>query len=185
MKKALIIGAAGFVGGYLIDHILSKGIWSVSVTKMPNENINRKNITVYDLDLLDAGAVKKLLQELRPDYIFHLAAQSSVALSWKKPDLTVDVNIKGTLHLLDALKELKNESAASRDGAAATEPVPYSPRVLLIGSGEEYGHVKPEEVPITEEMLKCISGEISDGWSDTAIILQGDGMKVTKIVIVP
>ena len=153
MKKALIIGAAGFVGGYLIDHILSTGIWSVSVTKMPNENINRKNITVYNLDLLDTGAVKKLLQELRPDYIFHLAAQSSVALSWKKPDLTVDVNIKGTLHLLDALKELKNESANGADSTAAAGSVLYSPRVLLIGSGEEYGHVKPEEVPITEETL--------------------------------
>lgn len=155
MKKALIIGAAGFVGGYLIDHILSKGIWSVSVTKMPNETVNKDGIAVYDLDLLDAGAVKKLLSDLRPDYIFHLAAQSSVALSWKRPDLTVDVNIKGTLHLLDALKELKNESAAgvNTGNEEAAGQKPYNPRVLLIGSGEEYGHVKPEEVPITEETL--------------------------------
>ena len=47
------------------------------------------------------------------------------------------------------------------------------------------GSAETLEVPITEEMLKCISGEITDGWSDTAIILQGDGLKVTKIVIVP
>ncbi len=47
------------------------------------------------------------------------------------------------------------------------------------------GSAETIEVPITEEMLKCISGEISDGWSDTAIILQGDGLTVTKIVIVP
>ena len=47
------------------------------------------------------------------------------------------------------------------------------------------GSAETLEVPVTEDMLKCISGEISDGWSDTAIILQGDGMKVTKIVIVP
>ena len=145
MKKALIIGAAGFVGGYLIDHILSMGIWSVSVTKMPNEKINKENIAVYDLDLLDPGAIKTLRAGLRPDYIFHLAAQSSVAMSWKRPDLTVDVNIKGTLHLLDALKELKSPEDSGE--------VPYSPRLLLIGSGEEYGHVKPEEIPITEETL--------------------------------
>ena len=136
MKKALIIGAAGFVGGYLIDHILSEGIWSVSVTKMPNEKIEKEGVLVCDLDLLDPEAVKSLLTELRPDYIFHLAAQSSVALSWKNPDLTVDVNIKGTLHLLDALRELD-----------------YRPRILLIGSGEEYGHVRPDEVPISEETL--------------------------------
>ena len=136
MKKALIIGAAGFVGGYLIDHILSEGIWSVSVTKMPNEKIEKEGVLVCNLDLLDPEAVKSLLTELRPDYIFHLAAQSSVALSWKNPDLTVDVNIKGTLHLLDALRELD-----------------YRPRILLIGSGEEYGHVRPDEVPISEETL--------------------------------
>ena len=47
------------------------------------------------------------------------------------------------------------------------------------------GSAETLEVPVTEDMLKCISGEITDGWSDTAIILQGDGMKVTKIVIVP
>ena len=56
---------------------------------------------------------------------------------------------------------------------------------LQAGCNDWDGSAETIEVPITEEMLKCISGEISDGWSDTAIILQGDGMKVTKIVIVP
>ncbi len=56
---------------------------------------------------------------------------------------------------------------------------------LQAGCNDWDGSAETIEVPITEEMLKCISGEISDGWSDTAIILQGDGMTVTKIVIVP
>ena len=56
---------------------------------------------------------------------------------------------------------------------------------LQAGCNDWDGSAETIEVPITEDMLKCISGEISDGWSDTAIILQGDGMKVTKIVIVP
>ncbi|MBR1410782.1 MAG: hypothetical protein IJ580_06770 [Prevotella sp.] len=47
------------------------------------------------------------------------------------------------------------------------------------------GSAETIEVPITEDMLKCINGEVTDGWSDTAIILQGDGLTVTKIVIVP
>lgn len=47
------------------------------------------------------------------------------------------------------------------------------------------GDAETIEVPVTEDMLKCISGEISDGWSNTAIILQGDGLTVTKIVLVP
>lgn len=73
---------------------------------------------------------------MRPDYIFHLAAQSSVALSWRNPQLTVDVNIKGSLNLLEALRQLD-----------------YKPRVLMIGSGEEYGHVHSDEIPVTESTL--------------------------------
>jgi len=47
------------------------------------------------------------------------------------------------------------------------------------------GSAETLEVPVTEDMLKCINGEVSDGWSETAIIIQGDGLKISKIVIVP
>lgn len=134
MKKALIIGAAGFVGNYLIDHIQKNCIWSIAVTKMPQETIPFDNIDIFDLNILEKDMVEKLLHQVRPDHIFHLAAQSSVSLSWKNPDITMDVNIKGTLHVLDAIRTLD-----------------YKPNVLLIGSGEEYGHVKPDEVPIVED----------------------------------
>jgi len=133
MKKALIIGAAGFVGQYLIENIKANYDWSVAVTKMEHEDINNKDIEVYNLDILDKNAVIKLLAQVKPDYILHLAAQSSVALSWKNPGLTVDVNIKGSINVLDAIRE-----------------VAFSPRVLLIGSGEEYGYVLPDEIPIAE-----------------------------------
>lgn len=134
MKKALIIGAAGFVGNYLIDHIQKDCIWSIIVTKMPHEKIEKNGVDVRNLDIMDKQSVGDLLNEICPDYIFHLAAQSSVALSWKNPGLTVDVNIKGSLNVLDAIRELD-----------------YKPRVLLIGSGEEYGYVKPSEVPVNED----------------------------------
>lgn len=134
MKKALIIGAAGFVGNYLIDHIQNDCIWSIVVTKMPQEKIEKPGVEVRDLNILEPESIVQLLQEVRPDYIIHLAAQSSVAVSWKNPGLTVDVNVKGSLNVLDAVRKLD-----------------YKPRVLLIGSGEEYGHVKPNEVPIQED----------------------------------
>ena len=136
MKKALIIGAAGFVGNYLIDHIQKNCIWSIVVTKMQQEKIPFGGIEICDLDILDREAIVELVNRVRPDYIYHLAAQSSVGLSWKNPDLTMDVNIKGTIHVLDAIRELD-----------------YRPRILLIGSGEEYGHVRPEEVPIVEDSV--------------------------------
>lgn len=136
MKKALIIGAAGFVGSYLIDHIQKNCIWSIVVTKLPYETIVEKDIDIYDLDIMNKESVTSLLYQIRPDYIFHLAAQSSVALSWKNPILTVDVNIKGSLLVLEAIRELD-----------------YNPRVLLIGSGEEYGYVHIEDVPVDEKTV--------------------------------
>ena len=132
--KALIIGAAGFVGGHLITHLKSLG-WEVSATRLPQEEI-KEDVPNYELDILNQASISSLLDKICPDYLFHLAAQSSVALSWEKPALTVDINIKGTVNLLEALRVMQNP-----------------PRVLLIGSGEEYGYILPEELPIKEDTL--------------------------------
>lgn len=131
--KALIIGAAGFVGGYLADHLRKECGWSVCVTKMPQEVCEIEGAEVFDLDILEKEAVKELFEKTSPDYIFHLAAQSSVAVSWKRPELTVDVNVKGCVNVLEAAKELEKK-----------------PRILLIGSSEEYGQSLPEENPVDE-----------------------------------
>lgn len=134
-KKGLVIGAAGFVGNYLINEMDKEGM-ECYATKLPHEKFDNPKAEVLDLDILDKAAIESLLFEVRPDYIFHLAAQSSVGLAWKNPGLTVDVNIKGSLNVMDAVRELF-----------------YKPRVLLIGSGEEYGHIQPGETPIVESNL--------------------------------
>lgn len=134
MKKALIIGAGGFVGNYLIDHLQQDCKWSIVATKLKHETINRTDIKIYDLNILEKDSIIDLLTSEKPDYIFHLAAQSSVAVSWKNPSLTIDINIKGSVNVLDAIREIQD----------------YQPRILLIGSGEEYGHILPEETPIKE-----------------------------------
>lgn len=134
MMKALIIGGAGFVGKHLADHLYHVCGWSVCCTKLAGERLELEYGQVLDLDILDAEDTAVKLAAIQPDYIFHLAAQSSVALSWKQPDLTVDVNIKGAVHILEAVRQLS-----------------YSPRVLLVGSGEEYGYIKETELPLKEE----------------------------------
>ena len=131
--KVLIIGAAGFVGTYLIQE-LKKADDEIYVTKMPQEKIQTDGILQYNLDILQLQQIRELFQKVKPDYIYHLAAQSSVSVSWKNPNLTVDVNIKGVINVLDAVREC----------------VPNA-RILLIGSGEEYGYVKEGEIPIKEE----------------------------------
>ena len=134
MKKALIIGAAGFVGGYLAGYLKENRGMEVHVTKLPVEELRGVGDKVYNLNILKKEDVISLLFEVRPDYIFHLAAQSSVGIAWKNPTLTIDINIKGSVNVMDAVRELY-----------------YKPRILLIGSGEEYGYIQEGEIPIREE----------------------------------
>ena len=132
--KALVIGGGGFVGPYLVRHLTDDLGYKVTVTKTVKETLTMDNATVRNLDILDMEQIRTLLEEEKADYLFHLAAQSSVAYSWKNPGLTIDVNIKGCANLLDAVRQLD-----------------YKPRVLLIGSGEEYGHIRAKECPIVED----------------------------------
>lgn len=136
MKKALIIGAGGFVGSYLIECLHDEFNMEVYATKLAGMEFSHPLAKVYDLDILVKEDVVELLYEIRPDYIFHLAAQSSVAVAWKNPSLTIDVNIKGSVNVMEAVRELF-----------------YKPRVLVIGSGEEYGHIKEGDTPIHEETI--------------------------------
>ena len=117
----MIIGAGGFVGGYLAAELINRHGMEVHATKLGREGFTIPDAQTYDLDILNKDEIVTLLYRVRPDYIFHLAAQSSVSVAWKNPQLTVDINVKGSLNVLDAVRELF-----------------YKPRVLLIGSGEEY-----------------------------------------------
>lgn len=133
--KSLIIGGAGFVGEYLAKHLLTLG-QEVSVTKIPAQQTVFAGVPVYDLDILEQDQILEVLQKTQPDAVFHLAAQSSVAVSWSNPQMTADINIKGSINILEALRRYEKH-----------------PRVLLVGSGEEYGQILPRESPVREETL--------------------------------
>lgn len=126
--KALIIGGAGFAGGYLIRELVNYG-WEVHATHLPDEKINIECFR-HVLDVLDREGVKNLIDEVKPDIIYHLSAQSSVAVSWKKPQLTAEINIIGSINVMEAL--------------------PDGVRLVLIGSGEEYGFIRENACPIKE-----------------------------------
>lgn len=132
--KALIIGIEGFVGKYLSDYLLTHN-YKVYGTYLDLEGTHKldKNIDLYRLDILESEQVKKVASIIKPDIIFHLAAQSSAALSWKQPQLTIQVNINGTLNVIEAVKALELQT-----------------RVMLIGSSEEYGYIRPEDIPVDE-----------------------------------
>lgn len=121
--KALIIGAAGFVGEYLV-HALQNVGYEVFATKLKHETLNFSSVSVLDLDIADFLQTKEVLTTVLPDVVFHLAAQSSVKLSWERPQLTANINIVGAINVLEAVR-------------ATSKNI----RVLLIGSSEEYGAI--------------------------------------------
>ncbi|GFP24913.1 GDP-4-dehydro-6-deoxy-D-mannose reductase [Candidatus Hakubella thermalkaliphila] len=135
---ALVTGASGFVGRHLCQRLLEEGVSQVVgmvYRAKDREGLPRDpRLKVVLADVLDAQAIEELIRSSRPQEIYHLAAQSSAALSWEDPRRTYEINIFGQLNLLGSL--LKSQVEAS---------------VLITGSGEVYGKVSPEQVPITED----------------------------------
>lgn len=144
-KRILITGFAGFVGGYLVERCLTRYpeavLFGLYNRKEPQQlSIPPGRIEMLQTDILQADRVRQAVADARPDIIFHLAAQSSVAASWSDPVRTLQVNACGTLHLLEAVR---------RECPAA--------RIVLVGSAEQYGVVEPHENPIREEQ-ECKPG---------------------------
>lgn len=131
MKKVLVTGIDGFVARYLYDYLLKSG-YDVYGTTI-NETYKNDKIKTFKMNLLNAENVNDVIKNMKPDMIFHLAGQSAVGLSWQKPVLTINVNVNGTLNLLEAVKNNN-----------------INPKVLIIGSSDQYGIIKPKNCPIKE-----------------------------------
>lgn len=120
MKSVLIFGIGGFVGPYLAQEFLDAG-YKVFGSDIVNVISLPKDVTFYQANLLDSIAVENVLKKSSPTIVINLAAISSVGMSWKMPQKTVEVNVIGTLNVLEGVKIL-----------------PCLPKVLLVGSSEEY-----------------------------------------------
>ena len=136
--RVLITGITGFAGSHLAEYCLARGDVEVFGTarwrsRMDNVQHFLDQITLIDCDLKDSVAVRHCLTEVRPDYIFHLAAQSFVPTSWKAPVYTMTTNVVCQINIFDGMRELKLDS-----------------RVQLACSSEEYGMVYEDEIPIKE-----------------------------------
>ena len=129
--KVLITGIDGFVAGYLSEYLL-KNDYDIYGTTI-KESYKNARIKILKMNLLDVENVNNVIKNISPDMIFHLAGQSAVGLSWQKPVLTIDVNVNGTLNLLEAVKNSNVNS-----------------KILIVGSSDQYGIIKPENCPIKE-----------------------------------
>ena len=135
--RILITGITGFVGSHLAEYALERGaeVFGSVRWRSKTEHIEalRNRVGLVESDLRDLMSVRTVLEQSRPDYIIHLAAQSFVAASWQTPMETFHTNVVAQVNLFEAMRQLDS-----------------SARFLVIGSSEEYGLVYPDELPIRE-----------------------------------
>ena len=131
-RKVLVTGANGFVARHMVPALKERGfeVAGVDVGGDCAWGVDR----YHSCDLSVADGIRDILAVERPDVIVHLAAVSSVGRSWKMPAGTFLNNTGIFLNIMEAVRELK-----------------LSPRILSVGSSEEYGNVPEEELPIRED----------------------------------
>jgi len=146
MNKALITGITGMVGSHLADYLLERTDWEIHGLcrwRSPLDNIshllprinNSDRVFQHYADLRDYQSLQHVVDDVRPDYVFHLAAQSFPKTSFTSPDDTLDTNINGTSRLLEILRLCKD----------------IDPVIHVCASSEIFGKVPKEFLPINEE----------------------------------
>ncbi|HYG64457.1 MAG TPA: GDP-mannose 4,6-dehydratase [Thermoanaerobaculia bacterium] len=137
--RALITGITGFAGSHLAEYLLAEHpdveVFGTYRWRSRMENVEhlRSKVALLEADLRDYTSMHAALEQSRPDYIFHLAAQSFVPSSWKAPNDTLVTNVSGQTNLFEAVRALK-----------------LDPVIQIACSSEQYGLVLPDEVPIKE-----------------------------------
>lgn len=126
--KALITGSAGFIGTHLKAEFENNGYEVVCCDLKASED-------TVSMDITDPERVKTVLEEYRPDVIINMAGQANVGLSWKKPQLTVQLNTVGLINILEAVRAVNPKT-----------------RVLAVGSSDEYGSLEERGVNVTEDI---------------------------------
>lgn len=133
--RILITGAGGFVGGHLAQHIATTAPNAdIHGTILADDVPNVPGITLHSIQLKDLEQTRALIEQVRPDHIYHLAAQAFVPRSFEAPWETLENNILAQLNVI---------LASIRAG--------ITPRMLVITSAEIYGPVQPDDLPINED----------------------------------
>lgn len=126
--KALITGSSGFIGSHLTAELEANGYEVVRCDLKETED-------TVAMDIMNPEMIQSVLEEQKPDVIINMAGQANVGLSWKKPQLTVQLNTIGLINILEAVKEVNP-----------------SMRVLAVGSSDEYGSLEERGANVTEDI---------------------------------
>lgn len=139
-KKVLITGISGFVGSYLAEYLVSEKDYLINGTYLSNSSLqNLKQIEdklhLAQIDLANEKKTFDLVESLKPDFIFHLAALSSPAYSFEHPKETLINNIAAQISILEAIRKANLKDC----------------RILIVSSADVYGTVAKKDLPIDEE----------------------------------
>lgn len=139
MTRVLITGITGLIGSHLADYLLALGgveVIGLKRWRADDRTIRHllSRVEIVEGDVADAYSVAAIVERTQPDRIFHLAAQSYPSESWAAPAITIETNVMGTLHVLEA----------------ARRHVPTA-LIHIAGSAAAYGLIRPDEVPLGED----------------------------------
>lgn len=139
MVRALITGITGFAGGHLAAHLLARGdveVYGVAHDKGYGLDHLGRPVSLVIADLRDPQVVQDVLLDVKPDHIYHLAAQAYVPTAWRAPWDTFENNVRPELNILQLMVH---------KGLQA--------RLLVVASNEVYGAVSPGKHPVNENTL--------------------------------
>jgi len=143
-KIVLITGISGFAGSHLAEQLLDLGCevhGTIRRHAVPmHENIEhlRGKINLHEADITSAERIHSMFEEIQPNAIFHLAAESFVPTSFREPVRVTHNNIIGTINIFEAARRFDNNLES----------------LQVACSSEQYGLVDPSEVPVTEDLKK-------------------------------
>jgi UDP-glucose 4-epimerase len=151
-RQAIVTGGAGFIGSHVVDALLADGYAVSVIDDLSSGKAERvpSGARLIELDIVDAGGVRAVVEEVRPEAVYHLAAQASVTASVADPGRDCEVNVRGTLNVVDAANAIGAPVVFTSTGGALygdeapmptgedREPAPLSPYGAAKWAAESY-----------------------------------------------
>lgn len=105
--RCLLTGASGFIGSHLAEYLLAQGETVYGLSRSASKFVTSlgENFKFFECDILDRERVARIISDTHPEVVFHLAAQSLPKISWQNVEQTFNVNVLGTLYLLDSIRQ--------------------------------------------------------------------------------